>query len=124
MKRIMIVLLSVMGLILVPASQAVPKHALARIAFVATAPVVHPVKSATLFTKATLMSVLFTVETGVDGARMVLTVTDKALDAISAKGKIPVLDNLYAFVGIAAADSGKLDGWLERQEQGLFGRHN
>jgi len=103
---------------------AAPKHALARVASVAVAPVVHPVKSAKFLSKATLGSVLFAVETGVDGARLGLEGADKALDAISIKGRVPVLDAVYAFVSVGAKDAAKADAWLERQEDYLLGRHN
>ena len=100
------------------------KHALARVASVVTTPVVHPVKSVKFLSKATLGSVLFAVETGVDGARLGLEGADKAFDAISIKGKVPVLDAVYAFVSVGAKDAAKADVWLERQEQYLFGSHN
>lgn len=96
------------------------RHALAKVGKAAVTPVVHPA----FFTKATLGSVLFIVENGVDGVHGALFLADKGFTAASANGKIPVLDNIAAFVGTADKDSGKLDTWLERQERYLFGTNN
>lgn len=95
-------------------------HALAKVAKVAVTPVVHP----KLFSKATLGSVMFLVENGVDVAHLGLHVADVGLTAASLQGKIPVLDEAQAVVAVADKDSGKLDGWLEKQEQYLFGKSN
>ena len=95
-------------------------HALAKVAKVAVTPVAHP----KLFTKATLGSVMFLVENGVDVVHAGLHVADIGLTAASAGGKIPVLDEAQAVVGVADKDSGKLDSWLEKQELYLFGKSN
>jgi hypothetical protein len=95
-------------------------HALAKVASVAVAPVVHPKRTL----KQTLGVVVFAVENVVDGARLGLETADKAFDAISIQGKIPVLDEIYAVVSVGAKDAAKLDVWLERQEKGLFGTSN
>ena len=94
-----------------------PKHAAVRLAL---AVVKSPYKGA----KGILYSALFTTEVVVDGARVGLETANKVLDVVSVKGKVPVLDSLYSFVSVSAKDAAKLDGWLERQEQGLFGTHN
>lgn len=96
------------------------KHAIVRAAQVATAPVVHPKRTL----KQTLGSILFVVENGVDVTHAILAGADKAFDAISIQGQIPVLDAIYGFVSVANKDTGKLDAWLERQEDKLFGSHN
>lgn len=98
----------------------VKHHALAKVGLAVTFPVRHSVKTL----KATLGSVLFVVENGVDGAHLVLDYADKGLSAVSAQGKIPVLNEVYAVVEVADKDSAKLDGWLERQESFLFGTSN
>lgn len=95
-------------------------HALVMVAKVAATPVRKPVTTL----KKTLGTVLFAVESGVDVAHTGLTLADKAFDAIGMAGKVPVLDAVYAVVGVAATDSGKLDHWLEKQETYLFGTHN
>lgn len=94
-----------------------PKHALAKIAQVAVAPVVHPKRSI----KAIFGSVLFGVEAGNDVVLAVSTEADKAFDAISVNGAIPVLSEVYAVVGQVQKDSGKLDTHLEKWIQELFG---
>lgn len=102
----------------------VKKHALAKVFRVSvkpfTATVGHPKRTL----KQVAGSLLFATETGVDGVRLVLEGADKAFDAISIQGKVPVLDQIYGFVSIGAKDAAKLDAWLERQEQSLFGTHN
>jgi hypothetical protein len=96
------------------------KHALVK---VLEAPLVVP---KVVFTglKGTLYGVMFTTEVGVDGVRLVSTGADRVFDVLSISGKIPVLDMAYQIVHVVSVDSTKLDGWLERQEDGLFGSHN
>lgn len=103
-----------------PPKPPLKSHALAKVASVAVAPVVHPKRTL----KQTLGAVLFGVENVVDVAHSGLAVADKALDAVTAGGVIPALNLVYVVVEQADKDSGKLDLWLERQEQGLFGTHN
>lgn len=119
MKKFSVVLfLAVLAIL--PAEAQLSKHALAKVGKVAVTPVVHPA----FFTKATLGSVLFLVENGVDVAHLSLSIADKGFSAASADGKVPILDNISAFVGVADKDSGKLDSWLEKQEMYLFGTSN
>lgn len=96
------------------------KHAIVKLL---TAPLAAP-KVAFAGIKGTLYGVMFSAEVGVDSVHAAFTVADKVFDTVSANGKIPVLDTVYAVVGTIAADSGKADVWLERQQQGLFGTHN
>ncbi len=116
MKRLT---LFVLLFIAVPAF-AGPKHALVR---ALEAPLQAP-KAAFTGLKATAYTIIFATESVVDGARVVLTGADKAFDVLSIQGKIPVLDVIYAGVSVGAKDAAKLDAWLERQEEGLFGSHN
>lgn len=116
MKRLTLLLLLFVA---VPAF-AGPKHALVR---VLEAPLAAP-KAAFTGLKATAYTVIFAVESGVDGARIVLTGADKVFDTLSLQGKVPVLDVIYAGVSVGVKDVTKLDTWLERQEDGLFGSHN
>lgn len=69
-------------------------------------------------------SVLFTGETIVDGARVVLTGADTVFDVLSLQGKLPVLDSIYAGIGIASKDAAWADTHVENWEQDIFGRHN
>jgi hypothetical protein len=103
------------------ATEKPPKHALVKVLL---APVAVVKKGPVFFSKATLYTFLFGTEAVVDGARVGLEGADKVFAAISIKGKVPVLDSISAFVSVGAKDAGKLDGWLERQEKGLFGTSN
>jgi hypothetical protein len=98
----------------------IKKHALAKVAYVVTAPVAHPLKSL----KATFGTIVFATENVVDVAHLGLAAADRAFDALSIQGKVPVLDSIYGFVSAANTDSGKLDTWLEKQEMYLFGTSN
>ena len=117
MKRL--ILLGIM-LSFLPTAQAAPQHALVKGLTVAVAPVTHPRRTL----KVVLGSVLFGVEVGVDAARGVATVADKAFDAVSVEGRVPALDMVAVALDVAVKDTAKLDGWLERQEDYLFGSHN
>ena len=95
-------------------------HALAKVAKVAVAPVAHP----KLFTKATLGSIMFVAENGVDVVHAGFHVANVGLTAASAGGKIPVLDEVALVASDGDKYSGKLDTWMERQEDYHFGSHN
>lgn len=97
-----------------------PTHALVTVAKIVTAPVAHPKRTL----KDLFGSVLFATETGVDVVHGGLSLADKVFDVVSVQGKLPALDAVYGVVSIADTDTGKLDLWLERQEQFLFGRSN
>lgn len=101
--------------------EAKPKqHAAISVASVISAPIVHPKRTA----RQILGSAMFAVENGVDVVHGGLVLADKAFNVLSAGGKIPALDVIYAGVSVGAADTGKLDTWIERQEDFLFGYHN
>lgn len=94
-----------------------PQHAAVKVArFLVKA----PYKGA----KGVLYTALFSTEVVVDGAHAGLDVADKVGDALSANSKIPVLAEVYVVISQADKDVAKLDSWLERQEQGLFGTSN
>jgi hypothetical protein len=102
----------------VPPIKAVRQHAAISVLTVAVAPVVHPKRTL----KEIFGSVLFGVETGVDGVHAVTSVANNIF--VNIPPTIPVLDIAGSIVKTVDVDSGKLDVWLERQEDFLFGMHN
>lgn len=103
-----------------PAPAPTQTHAIVKVAAVVVSPVVHPKRTL----KQILGSVLFATENVVDVAHAGLGVADKVFDTVSIGGNIPILNEIYAVVSVGDKDTGKLDVWLERQEDFLFGMHN
>lgn len=105
-----------------PAKKPAAKHAAVKVQNHAMFKLV--VKAPFTGLKGIAYSGLFTAEVITDGARVGLTAADTIFDVISIKGKVPILDNIYAFVGVGAKDAAWLDVHEEGLETDLFGTHN
>lgn len=114
-----VLLASLLLLLAIPTFAKPPKHALIK---VLEAPLAAP-KVAFTGLKGTLYGLMFTTEVGVDAVHATFVVADRVFDTVALKG-VPVFDTVYAVTSTVAVDSGKLDTWLERQQDGLFGSHN
>ena len=109
-KLIAVLALFLAGLAPAPAHAGVASHALAKVAKVAAAPVVHPKRSL----KQVLGSVVFVVETGNDVVLGGLTGLDKAAS----------MELKYNPFHYAAVVDGKIDVGIEKAEMYLFGSSN
>jgi len=109
-RSVTLVVTGVCVLAAVPGQAMAQPHAIAHIAQVVTAPVVHPVRTI----KETVGAILFSAETVVDVVHVGTTALSKAADAELKHNPFEYVDN-----GVAYVDAG-----LERGEDYLFGSHN
>jgi hypothetical protein len=114
MKKLIFLLFVVLSLLLTvpvsPASAAVKNHALAKVAKVVSAPVVHPVRSV----KQVIGSVVFAVEAG----------NDVLLGALNGADKAASVEFKYNPFHYAALLDDKIDKGLEAGELYFFGSSN